>query len=256
MNKLKTTIAIDIESNNDGTYDTLISTYGPYYTLQYPTVTANEIGKHVANHIDSLEKATSGNSYLDAESLLDIPLTKSIDKVKELYKQIQQCIQTTDELKSELAVITAIDSSDNETLDRQLKELRRRLAIEKCFNDATKFDETIALLTDIKIVLDTMSNANKKQAVRICPVWICREENNFELAEDCGQINELCIQKTWKEAETWVKERIQFGKKNGFDLAPYSDPETILPNNNPIFITMEKENGRYSYDICATPYKI
>lgn len=63
--KLETSITVDVISNEDGTYNTYISHEGSSGE-QYEAISAQEIGKNVADLVDTLEEALSGNSYLGA----------------------------------------------------------------------------------------------------------------------------------------------------------------------------------------------
>lgn len=63
MDKLKTTITVDIESNDDGTYDTYIATENSSGS-HYKDANATTIGTYVAELIDILEESCSGKRYL------------------------------------------------------------------------------------------------------------------------------------------------------------------------------------------------
>lgn len=60
---MENTISIDLISNGNGTYDTWISTEGSS-GAHYPDASAEKIGVHVADLVDCLEEADSGNRYL------------------------------------------------------------------------------------------------------------------------------------------------------------------------------------------------
>ena len=63
MPLLKTSITIDITSNNNGTYDTYISTEDSSGE-HYRDINAEKIGEYTADLIDTLEEAYSNKSYL------------------------------------------------------------------------------------------------------------------------------------------------------------------------------------------------
>lgn len=57
------TISVDVQTNHNGTYDVYISTEGSS-GCHYPDISAEVVGENVADLIDTLEEAASGNSYL------------------------------------------------------------------------------------------------------------------------------------------------------------------------------------------------
>lgn len=63
MSKILSNISLDVDTNNDGTYNIYLATENSSGE-SYKNISADEIGKHVANLIDSLEEADSGKSYL------------------------------------------------------------------------------------------------------------------------------------------------------------------------------------------------
>lgn len=251
MNTLDTTVNIDIKSNNDGTYDAYIADICSS-GAHYPAVSADKIGEHVADLIDTLEEATSGKSYFKSVNTVSFnkSLAENTAKIKQLYDDMQRCMQTADNIKNSIAAMIAAQPAGNETISKQFNELRRRLAVENCFDDKVSFSETIALLHDIQSSLAAMSN--EKQTV-----WICREENGSALTADAGRVSDLCIKKTRKEAEDWVKDRITNGLANHFIIDPEFDSNTLFTQDD-IFVTMMEQSDLYSsaYDIRATPCDI
>lgn len=63
---LKTTIIIDVISNENGTYNTYIATESSSGS-HYDAIDAETIGSYTADLIDSLEREESGKSYLNDE---------------------------------------------------------------------------------------------------------------------------------------------------------------------------------------------
>ena len=75
--KLETTISIDVISNENGTYDTYISTENSSGS-HYNAIDAKTIGEYTADLIDCLEEEASGNTYLSNNNT-------STDNVELLY---------------------------------------------------------------------------------------------------------------------------------------------------------------------------
>lgn len=63
MDKMSAAISVNVKSNGDGTYDTYVSTENSSGE-HYNSITARQIGENVADLIDCLEEANSGQSFL------------------------------------------------------------------------------------------------------------------------------------------------------------------------------------------------
>lgn len=63
MGKLLTNISLEVDTNHDGTYDIYLSTECSS-GAHYENISAAKIGEYVADLVDTVEEANSGNSYL------------------------------------------------------------------------------------------------------------------------------------------------------------------------------------------------
>lgn len=108
--KLETSITVDVISNEDGTYNTYISHEGSSGE-QYDDIDAKTIGEYVADLVDCLEEAASGNLYLTSDqqfvlvasngSSMDSTIYNSQNEAYEAMKSAVEAQCTRDVLTDE-----------------------------------------------------------------------------------------------------------------------------------------------------------
>ena len=84
MGKLLTNISVEVNTNHDGTYDIYLSTEcssGEHYE----NISAAKIGEYVADLVDTVEEADSGNSYQREEKTVILSHTDGYSIQNSVY---------------------------------------------------------------------------------------------------------------------------------------------------------------------------